>query len=72
MYEVSWRIVYSFLLFHAQLKINDLENALDRQRCVNDELQENVDNLTGQLRELEQAYNDEMNGHRNTKSKLDK
>ena len=55
-----------------QLKINDLQNALEHQKCVNDSLQENVDSLTGQLRELERAYNDEISQHRETKTKLDK
>lgn len=45
---------------------------MEHQKCVNDGLQENVDTLTGQLREVEKAYNDELNQHRSTKSKLEK
>lgn len=55
-----------------QLKINDLQNSLEHQKCVNEGLQENVDTMAGQLRELEQAYNEEMSQHRDTKSKLEK
>ena len=45
---------------------------MQHQKVVNDGLQENVDTLSGQLRELEKAYNDELSLHRATKSKLDK
>lgn len=65
-------VVYVCVCITLQLKINDLENSLEHQRCVNDGLQENVDVLTGQLRELESSYNDEMIQHRNTRAKLDK
>ncbi|XP_067928660.1 coiled-coil domain-containing protein 171-like isoform X2 [Watersipora subatra] len=55
-----------------QLKINDVHNSLEHQKCVNEGLQENVDTLTGQLRDLEQAYNEEIVQHRESKAKLDK
>lgn len=55
-----------------QLKIGDLENACETQRNINEELQETVDNLTTKLRDIEQAYNDELTNHKTTSAKLER
>lgn len=59
-------------LFLFQLRVRDLEGALEVEKSANDEANKAIDRLTKQVRELEHGYEEERKSAKELMTKLDK
>ena len=55
-----------------QLRVRDLEGALEVEKSANDEANKAIDRLTKQIKELEMSYESERKNGRDVSNKLEK